>query len=428
MTTPSAVPPETALLATISLVLLTGIIVITLVTKLGQPPVVGEILAGIALGPSVLGMLPGNPVEVLFPPDIRPYLHAISQIGLMLFMFVTGWELDLGVLRRRARTIAFTSISSMLVPFGLGIGAALLLYPAHSDVDGQPVDRTAFLLYMGTALAVTALPVLARLLSDKAMHTSPLGTLALACAAAADVLAWSLLAVVVIIVQSSGPGSLVVALAGTALFVLACVFILRPMLAALVRRAAGGTSSLPLFIIVSAGVLLCSYTTSLLGVHAIFGAFVFGLVMPRTPADLLRRSVEVPARNTSTLLLPIFFIVTGLSVDITALGATGPADALLIFATACAGKLVGAVVPARLTGMSWRDSAGLGVLMNTRGLTELVILDIGRQLHIIDGPLFTLMTLMALSTTAMTAPFLTLLRLTPQQTETFTPVHTAPRA
>lgn len=427
MLAPAAMPPETLLLAAISLVLLTGIIVIPLTMKLGQPPVVGEIVAGIALGPSVLGLLPGNPVETLFPQEVRPYLHSVSQIGLMLFMFLTGWELNIGLLRRRARTIAFTSVSSMLVPFGLGIGAAILLYPEHSTVEGQPVDRTAFMLYIGAALSVTALPVLARILSDRGMHTTPLGSLALACAAAADVLAWSLLAVVVLIVHASGPASLIATLAGSVLFVLACTFIARPMLVALVRRSAAGNSSAPLFVIVSAGVLLSGYTTSLLGIHAIFGAFVFGLVMPRSPSDLLHRSVEVPARNTSTLLLPIFFIVTGLSVDITALDAAGPIDALLIFAAACAGKLIGAAGSARLSSMSWRDSAGLGILMNTRGLTELVILEIGRQLHIIDGQLFTLMTLMALSTTAMTSPLLSALRLTPEHARTFTPAHTAPK-
>ncbi|WP_158227988.1 cation:proton antiporter [Pseudonocardia sp. MH-G8] len=410
-----AVPLETTFLATVAVVLIVGIVVVRLVTRLGQPAVIGEILAGIMLGPSLLGLLPGDLVEVLFPTEIRPYLNSVAQVGLVLFMFVTGWEIDLSWLRRRARTIAATSISAMAVPFGLGVAAAMLLYTHHSVVDGEPVDRLAFSLYLGTALSITAFPVLVRLLTDKGMQHGRLGSLALACAAATDALAWVLLVVVLIIIQSSGPLSLVVTLGGTAAFVLLTVLVTRPLLAAAVRRATRTGAHTTLFLIVSAGVLLCSYVTSLIGLHAIFGAFVFGLVMPRAPVDALRHAVETPMRNICALLLPIFFIVTGLSVDITTLGPSGTTDGILIILVACLGKLLGTMVPARLSGMSWRDSAGLGVLLNTRGLTELIILEIGRQLHVIDQALFTLMTLMALVTTAMATPLLRMLGLVPDQ-------------
>ena len=416
----SQVSTETTVLATIAVVLVAAILVMRLMIRFGQPPVIGEILAGIILGPSFLGLLPGNLVEAIFPHEVRPHLVAIAQVGLVLFMFVTGWELDLAMLRRKAPTIAVTSVSAIAIPFGLGVVVALFLYANHSTVDGKAVAHTGFLLYMGTAMAITAFPVLARLLSDKGMQSSRIGSLALACAAAGDVLAWCLLALVMIFVQSTGPASLAVSLGGTAAFVLICVFLVRPALEALTRRAvAGRTGATPLFLAVSAGVLLCSYATSLIGVHAIFGAFVFGLVMPRQPAELLHRAVEVPMRNISSLTLPIFFIVTGLSVDVTKLGSSGLAEGLIILVVACAGKVLGSMVPTRLSGMEWRDSAGLAILMNTRGLTELVILEIGRQLHLIDGALFTLMTLMALVTTAMAAPLLRLLGLVPKVDQNF---------
>ncbi len=411
----SSVPLEAVLMATTGLALITSTLVVALARKMRQPAVIGEILTGIILGPSILGLLPGDPVGFLFPVEIRPYLETISQVGLVLFMFTLGWELNIPTLRRHTGSIAATSLTAMVIPFGTGVLGAFLLYPRHSTSDGHLVAQPAFLLYMGTALAITAFPVLARLLVEKNMQHSRIGLTALACAALADVLAWCLLVVVIIVVQASGIEQLVFTLAGSASFIAGCLFVVRPLLNRVVPVITRSSSSVPLFLLVSAGVLLCSFTTSLIGIHAIFGAFMFGLIMPREPADVLHRTVATPMHNISTLLLPVFFITAGLSVDVTTLGPSGIMDGAIILVLACAGKFVGTIAPARLSGLDWRTSTGLGVLMNTRGLTELVVLEIGRQMHVIDGQLFTLMTLMAVVTTAMASPLLDLLKLSPDR-------------
>lgn len=422
-TSPALLPLDDMVLATTGLALAASTLVVAAARKMRQPAVIGELLTGIVLGPSVLGLLPGDPVGTLFPTEVRTCLHAVSQIGLVLFMFLTGWELDVSRLTRQARSLAATSTAAMVVPFGAGVLGASLLYARHSTADAGPVDPTAFLLYMGTAFAITAFPVLARLLADKGMHRTPTGSTALACAALADVLAWCLLVVVVFIAQSTGAGQLVGTLAGSAAFIAVCVFVVRPLSQRVIPAVADRFGSAPAFLLVSSGVLACSFSTSLIGIHAIFGAFLFGVVMPRRPADLLHRTIAVPIRTTSALLLPVFFVVTGLSVDVTDLGPNGLGEGVLILALACAGKFVGTVVPARLSGLGWRTCAGLGVLMNTRGLTELVVLEIGRQMHVIDDQLFTLMVLMALVTTAMASPLLDLINPDPGMQRHFLGAH-----
>ncbi|MGW0890112.1 cation:proton antiporter domain-containing protein [Saccharopolyspora sp. NPDC002578] len=404
----AAASADSTLMFTIALVLLVSAAVVLISGRLGQPPVVGEILAGIMLGPSVLGLFPGEPDQRLFPPEVVSQLHALSQVGLVLFMFLAGWELRPGLLRGRLRSLALTASGSVIVPFCLGAVLAQALYGGHAVVDGRPVDRLAFVLYLGTALSITAFPVLARMLAEKGLQGGKLGTMALSCAAVGDVVAWCLLAVVMIRVESAGNGRLLLILGGTAVFVGCGYFVVRPLLAVLVRRGAEPGAAVPLFVVVSAGALLFASATSLIGVHAIFGAFAFGLIMP-APSSRTHRSVAVPFGHISRLLLPIFFVVSGLAADVTSLGASGVLVVGAVFVLACAGKFIGAAVPARITGMSWRDSTGLGVLMNTRGLTELVVLQIGRQSGLIDDGLYTALVLMAVVTTAMAVPLLRLL-------------------
>ncbi|MFD4182911.1 cation:proton antiporter, partial [Rhodococcus sp. NPDC058514] len=377
---------------------------------LRQPAVVGEIVAGIALGPSLLGALPGDLDGQLFPPDVVPYLKVLAQLGLVLFMFIVGLELDVALLRGRERIAGSISLASIVVPFALGAASTLILHPLHGEVDGEQVSLFALMLFMGVAMSITAFPVLARILADRGMHRTTVGVLALASAAVDDVLAWTLLAFVVAVVKGGSPFEVVRIVALTVVFAAMMFGIARPLLVRLLgwyRRAGRLTPDILAVILV--GVLLSAYVTEQIGIHAIFGAFVFGAVLPRENAqDLTREILERLEQVSVLLLLPIFFVVTGFGVDIAGLTGSGWWQLLFILSIAIGGKFVGAFGGARLQRMPVQQSAAIAVLMNTRGLTELVILSIGRELGVLDGELFTMMVLMALITTALTEPLLRL--------------------
>lgn len=400
-----AVPIEAVVLADVAIVLLVGAVMVRLARRIHQPPVVAEIAAGLMLGPSLLGLLPGNLPALLFPPEARPMLSAVAQVGLALFMFLAGWELDLGKLRGRTASVGSTAILAMAVPFAVGAGAATLL---HGSLAPAGVGHDMFVLYLATAFSITAFPVLARIIRDQGLGTTRVGTTAMACAAAGDVVAWCVLVLVVAMAGSGGTGGFFQVLAWTAAYAAAMLFVVRPLLHKVLRWSGNGRLA-----VVAAGVLLSAYATSWVGIHAIFGAFAFGLIMPRQGEGeahaLLRRQIELPLEKASSLLLPVFFVVTGLSVDIGGLGWSGLAALLLVLVAAVVGKFAGAALPARFSGMSWRDAGAFGTLMNTRGLTEIVILGIGRELGLIGPELFTMMVLMALVTTAMAGPILRLL-------------------
>ncbi|MEO3778250.1 cation:proton antiporter [Micromonospora sp. B11E3] len=394
--------------ADVAIVLIVGSLLVMLFRRMKQPPVIGEITAGIVLGPSVVGLLPGDVTGFLFPAELRPHLSMISQVGLLLFMFLVGWELDSKMLRRRSGAIASVSLWAFVLPFALGLGAAALLYSRHDVVGGKHIPFWYFAAFLGIAMSITAFPVLARILTDTGLAGTRIGALTLASAALEDVLAWILLAVMVVgFTASGGVATLVTVLGLFLLYALAMVVVVRPLLRRLVGRLTRGGKASPYLVpLIAAGVFLSAYATSWIGVHAIFGAFAFGLVMPREPRTLLAGTLHAPLESAVRLLLPMFFIVTGLSVDVGALGWTGLGELALIMAAACVGKLLGAATPAKLSGMSWRDSYSVGLLMNTRGLTELVILNIGVSLGVLDGQMFTMMVLMALLTTAMAVPLL----------------------
>ncbi|MQY12473.1 Na(+)/H(+)-K(+) antiporter GerN [Streptomyces sp. RB5] len=403
-------------IADIAVVLLVGSVLARLVRYLRQPPVVGEIIAGIALGPSLLGLLPGDPSEHIFPTEARPYLAVIAQVGLLVFMFAIGWEFEKGLLAGKRRTAGAVSIGSIALPFGLGLGLAALLYSRHDTVDGNHTSFTAFALFLGAAMSITAFPVLARILVEHRMTRTPAGALALAGAAINDVLAWCLLAVTAAIVTAGGAHEAMSQIAVlSAVYVSFMALAVRPLLAALTRRMVRDRVPSVYVVIVIAGLFLSSYATTWIGIHAIFGAFAFGFVMPREPREALADGLKRPLDGISMVLLPVFFIVTGLNVDIGALSGRGALEAAAIFAVACVGKLVGAAVPGRLTGMSWREAGTLGLLMNTRGLTELIIINAGVSLGVLDSQMFTMMVLMALGTTALAAPLLPNPPLAPDQ-------------
>ncbi|MEE1931075.1 cation:proton antiporter [Streptomyces sp. TRM 70351] len=390
----------------IALVLVVGAAFAALARRLGQPAVIGEITAGICLGPSLLGLLPGDLPGLFFPLEVRPYLGVVAQVGLLLFMFTIGWEFDHTSLRGRRRTTGTVWLSAAVTPMLLGVGLAALLFGTYGTVGGRDIDFLDFALFLGTAMSIAAFPVLARIITDKRLHLSRVGSLALALAALDDVLAWCLLAVVVALVTASGAAGFLGVIGWGAVYVIVMLAVVRPVLAALAARATSATTPW-LAALAAAGALASAYVTSEIGLHAIFGAFFFGLVMPRRdPHELLRRGALVPIEHLSRMLLPLFFVVTGLSVDLTALSATGALHMALIIVVACVGKLGGVLVSARLNGMGWRESTVLGLLMNTRGLTELVILNVGLGLGLLSTELFTALVMMALVTTAMTAPLL----------------------
>ncbi|MEU7620370.1 cation:proton antiporter [Micromonospora rifamycinica] len=386
----------------IALVLAVGTLVGRWVRLLRQPAVIGEVLAGIALGPSLVGLLPGNPTAWLFPAEARPFLATVAQIGLALFMFLIGWEFNPALLRSHRGTAAAVSIGSIVVSFGLGVALATLLYHRHDTVGVDRVGFTEFALFLGVAMSITAFPVLARILAERGLTGTRVGSIALVSAAIDDVLAWCLLAVVTAVVTASGPLDLVRMLLLLGVFLAVLRVVVRPFLVFMTRRWA----TTYLLVTVVALVFLAAYATTWIGLHAIFGAFCVGLVMPREPAAELRERVCRPLEHVSMVLLPVFFIVTGLGVDIGGLTTANLLELAAIVLVACVGKLTGAIVPAVSLGMSWRDAGILGILVNTRGLTELVVLSVGLQLGVLDGQMFTMLVLMALVTTGLAGPLI----------------------
>jgi Kef-type K+ transport system membrane component KefB len=366
--------------------------------RLGQPRVVGEITAGILLGPSLLGLLAPRLSAWLFPPATLPVLLAVSHLGLLFFMFLVGLHLDLGMLRASGRTALVTSPVSIVVPLALGLAVAGQIRSRFAP----EVSPLAFALFLGLALSVTAFPVLARILEEHGLTRTRIGVVAIACAAVDDVSAWCLLAGVTAYVRAAtGGASFVRTVVLLVAFAAVALTLLPPVLKRMVSRSPG--ASLPVAVVC---LLTCAAVTEAIGVHALFGAFLAGIAMPRR--DDLRQGLEVSLEAvTSVVLLPLFFASTGLRLDVGWLqGAAAWSAFGLILLAAVGGKLVGSMLAARATGMNWREAAGLGVLLNTRGLVELVILGAGLELGILTPPVYTMMVLMALVTTAMATPVL----------------------
>ncbi|NMN96231.1 cation/H(+) antiporter [Nocardiaceae bacterium YC2-7] len=378
-----------------------------------QPAVVGEIVAGIALGPSLLGALPGDLDGHLFPPDVVPYLKVLASLGLVLFMFIVGLELDVALIRGRGRTAGTISLLSIVFPFALGAAATLILHPLHDHVIGEggkekAVSMLALTLFMGVAMSITAFPVLARILADRKMHRTTVGVLALASAAVDDIIAWTLLAFVVAVVKGGSPLEVLKIVAMSAVFAVVMFTVVRPLLVRLLgwyKRA--GRVTPDILAVVLVGVLVCAFITAKIGIHEIFGAFLFGAILPREGAhEMTQEILEKLEQMSVLLLLPLFFVVTGFGVNIVGLTGSAPLQLLLILAVAIGGKFIGAYGGARMQRMPRQQSGAIAILMNTRGLTELVILSVGKELGVLDTELFTMMVLMALITTALAEPLL----------------------
>lgn len=372
-----------------------------LAQRLDQPPVIGEILAGILVGPTLFH---GVIAKTLFPVDVRPMLSALANLGVVLFMFLVGLEFDRKLLRARLGSIAMVMAGSTLVPFGLGMLLATWLASRYSGGHGF-----AFVLYLGTAMSVTAFPVLARIVSDRGMSGTRVGGFALGSAALGDLLAWSMLAFA-IIVAGGGSGHTQWRVLLVVPLVVVSFLLLRPLLDRLARGRAGRAATPGAFAVVIAGLLAWSALTEWMGLHFIFGAFLFGLVMPRAEAEGLAKNITQQVEQVCTvLLLPAYFVIAGLQVDLSTIGVTGLGIFGLIMVAAVGGKFAGALAGSRAARLDWRHSTAVAMLMNTRGLTELIVLSTGLQLSLINGELYSLMVLMAVVTTAMAGPLLRLI-------------------
>jgi Kef-type K+ transport system membrane component KefB len=372
--------------------------------KCGQPRVVGEIAAGILLGPSLLGAMPGHLDIVLFPDDVRPFLTVVAQLGLVVFMFIVGLETEPAAAGRVRKAAAFTAAGSMALPLVAGSVLALAIYSDHRIVDGHVVDRTAFVLLISAAIAITAFPVLAKILDETNLSGTRIGVTALVSASLNDLAAWILLAGVVI-VSAGGSWSRIVLLVLQAVVVVLVVrFVLAPALRRVCESTRNGRRAESLVsTLTMAGLFACSWATAALGLHAVIGAFVFGLFAPRE--QLLRAAPQLQSTmaHIGALLLPVFFVTAGFSVNIR-IGWDGLVLLVVVLLTACSSKILGAGVGSLLGGSDRRESVVLGLLMNTRGLTELIVLAVGLDLGLLDSTLYTVLVLVALITTAITGP------------------------
>ncbi|WP_367772356.1 cation:proton antiporter [Flavobacterium sp. WC2421] len=399
--------PLAILLAQIVMIILVARLFGWVFKKIGQPTVIGEIIAGIVLGPSLVGMYFPEFSAALFPEASLGNLKFLSQIGLILFMFVIGMELDIKVLKNKASEAVVISHASIVIPFALGIGLSYFVYNKFAP---QGVEFLSFSLFMGIAMSITAFPVLARIVQEREIHKTKLGAIVITCAAADDITAWCLLAVVIAIVKAGDfVGSLyVISLA--AVYVIVMIFIVKPFL----KRIGDLYSSKdnigkPVMAIFFLFLILSSYATEVIGIHALFGAFMMGSIMPDA-AKFRMIFIDKVEDVAVILLLPLFFVFTGLKTEVGLINdpylwkVTGA-----IILVAVVGKFLGSALAAKFVGQNWKDSLTIGALMNTRGLMELIVLNIGLELKVLTPEVFTMMVIMALVTTFMTGPALDLI-------------------
>ena len=375
--------------------------------KIGQPSVIGEIIAGIVLGPSLLGMYFPEFSLAIFPVESLGNLQFLSQIGLILFMFVIGMELDLKVLKNKANDAIVISHASIVFPFSLGIGLAYFIYYRFAPTG---VEFLSFSLFMGIAMSITAFPVLARIVQERGIHKTRLGTIVITCAAADDITAWCLLAAVIAVVKAGSFVSSLYIIGLAFAYVMTMIFVVKPFLKRIgdLYKTKNKLNK-PVVAIFFLTLILSSYVTEVIGIHALFGAFMTGVIMPdisKFRAIFIDKVEDVSV----ILLLPLFFVFTGLRTQIGLINdpylwkVTG-----FIILVAVLGKFLGSAIAAKFVGQNWRDSLTIGALMNTRGLMELVVLNIGYDLGVLTSEIFTMMVIMALVTTVMTGPALDLI-------------------
>lgn len=393
-----------SVLVALTAIIVTARLVGVLFTRLNQPAVIGEVIGGILLGPSLLSLIAPGVQAFLLPPEAAPFLNVIAQLGVILYMFLVGLELDLALLRSTVSITIAVSAASIIVPFALG---ALLAVGLFERLAPAGVPFASFTLFLGVSMCVTAFPVLARILQDRGLQRTRLGAMALTCAAINDAIAWCLLAFVVSVMQAT-PAAAIQTLALTILYIAAMMTAGRALASRIVSRLDTaphpGERSLALVLV---AVLLSALATEFIGIHAIFGAFLLGAIIPhhsKVAGHVTTRIADI----VRVMFLPVFFAYTGLRTQIGLVETLS--DWLLcavIITVATIGKWGGTAVSARLAGLDWRTSSALGILMNTRGLVELIVLNIGLDLGVITPRLFTMLVVMAVVTTMMTSPVLT---------------------
>lgn len=399
-----------SVLLALTVIIVTARLMGLLFSRLGQPAVVGEVIGGILLGPSLLGHVAPGLQAWLLPAEAAPFLGVISQLGVILYMFLVGLELDLTLLRSTVSITVAISCASIVVPFALGAGLSALIF---DQLAPPGVPFSSFMLFVGVAMSITAFPVLARILQDRGIQATSLGTMALTCAAINDAIAWCLLAFVVSVMQST-PAAAIRTVALTIVYIALMVTVGRALVTRIVTRLDAaphlGERSLALVLV---AVLLSAVATEFIGIHAIFGGFLLGAILPHRSqvADHVTTRIADLVR---VMFLPVFFAFTGLRTEI------GLVDTLsdwgvcvVIIGVATLGKWGGTTIAARVLGLDWRTSGALGILMNTRGLVELIVLNIGLDLGVITPRLFTMLVIMAVVTTMMTSPILTAIRPAP---------------
>lgn len=400
----SVARPFSRLLLQISVIVVVSRFLSFLIAKIGQPVVIGEIAAGIVLGPSLLGLFWPGMSNFLFPSDSLPNIEVLSQLGLILFMFIIGLELDIQLLKNKAQTALMVSHASIVLPFFGGVGLAYFLYQTLAPPN---ISFLSFGSFMGIAMSITAFPVLARILQERGLTQSSLGVLAITSAAIGDVTAWCILAIMIAVVQAGTVITAMVTIVLSFIYVLVMLMLVRPFLQRLAASSANQGNLGHAFAVVAFAVLfLSAFATEVIGIHALFGAFLAGVIMP-IQADF-RRTLAAKIEDVSlVILLPLFFASTGLKTQI---GLLNDSSAWLIcgliILVAVVGKVGGSLAAAKFTGQSWSESLALGVLMNTRGLMELIVLSIGYELGVLSPKVFTMLVLMALITTFMTSPAL----------------------
>ncbi len=401
------VHPVALILAQIVTIIIISRIFAYLFHKIHQPAVIGEIIAGIALGPSLLGSLFPGFSSMLFPENSLGNLNLLSQFGLILFMFIVGMELDVKVIKNKIRDAVAVSNAGILIPFSLGMWLAYFIY---SDYAPSHVSFLSFGLFLGLAMSITAFPVLARIVQERGIHKTPLGTLILTCAATDDITAWCLLAAIIAVAKAGTFLSSLYIILLSVVYVLIMIKVIKPFLKRLGDIYTSRENlSKPVVAVFFLTLLISAYTTELIGIHALFGAFLAGTVMP----DNARfRNVFIQKIDDIALvmLLPLFFVFTGLRTQIGLLNDTGLWKVTgMIVLVAVTGKFAGTALTSRIIGLNWRNSLTIGALMNTRGLMELVVLNIGYDLGILSPEIFSMMVIMALVTTFMTGPALDLI-------------------
>jgi len=399
--------PHSPLLLQLVLILGTARLLSLLLRRLGQPPVIGEMLAGIVLGPIVLGaLLPGWHARV-FEPSSLPALDGLSQVGLVLFMFIVGAELRAPHGARRQLVAAgWISAMSVLVPMTFGLAAAVFLYDQFAPAG---VAFPTFALFMAAAMSITAFPIMARILKERGMTHSVIGRLSLTSAAMADVLAWIMLALVVVLADSREDWGRFYTMIGGLLVLAAVVLVVgRPLLARMIALfARDGRPEGALLAALLIGTFACAYASKWLGVHPVFGAFLFGAALPRDDR-LLVALIERVEYVAIIVLMPVFFALAGLNTTASAFAGAGVYALLVVLFAAVAGKVLGGAAGARIAGYPWRTCFAVGSLMNARALMELIVMKVGLDAGVIGRELFTMLMVMAILTTVMTGPLLTL--------------------